>query len=122
MREDAKFEVASDCDAESTALLCAGEIKGKNAPPKIPKMFLASKCVFNCAYCSCRCSREERDNYCNTPKELAKLSVDAAKRTATAYLSPQQFIKMPITLKNYLPKVFVLCVRNYTIVDLFMPR
>lgn len=78
MREDAKFEVSSDFDAENTALLCAGEIKAKSGPPKVPKMFLASKCIFNCAYCGCRCSREERDNYCNTPAEFAKLAVDAA--------------------------------------------
>lgn len=78
MREDAQYEVSSDFDAESTALLCAGEIKAKSGPPKVPKMFLASKCIFNCAYCGCRCSREERDNYCNTPAEFAKLAVDAA--------------------------------------------
>lgn len=78
MQDDAKFEVASDFDAESTALLCAGEIKAKKTPPKIPKMFLASGCVFNCAYCGCRCSREERNNYCNTPSDLAKMSVEAA--------------------------------------------
>lgn len=79
MRNDAKFEVANDYDAENTALECASGITGKKAPSKIPKMFLASKCIFNCAYCGCRCSREERDNYCNTPGELAKMSVDAAK-------------------------------------------
>ncbi len=79
MREDAKFEVASDSDAETTALLCAEGIKGKAAPPKIPKLFLASHCVFNCAYCGCRCGRENRDNYCSTPRELASLAVDAAK-------------------------------------------
>lgn len=79
MREDAKFEVASDEDAENTALLCAADIKGKASPPKIPKIFMASKCIFNCAYCGCRCSREERDNYVNTPRELAGLAVEAAK-------------------------------------------
>ncbi|MDD4124162.1 MAG: biotin synthase [Eubacteriales bacterium] len=79
MREDAKFEVASDSDAENTALLCADGIKGKASPPKIPKLFLASGCVFNCAYCGCRCGRDRKDNYCNTPRELASLAVEAAK-------------------------------------------
>lgn len=79
MNDDARFEVADDRDAEGTALLCAGKIRGKAAPPKIPKMFLASKCVFNCAYCGCRCSREDRDNYCNTPYELAKMAVREAQ-------------------------------------------
>lgn len=79
MNDDAKYEVGDDSDAENTALLCAGNIKGKAAPSKIPKMFLASRCIFNCAYCGCRCSREERDNYCYTPAELAKMAVDEAK-------------------------------------------
>lgn len=79
MEEDAKYEVANDADAENTALICAGQVKGQRSPAKIPKMFLASKCVFNCAYCGCRCGREGRDDYCNTPAELARLSVDAAK-------------------------------------------
>ncbi len=80
MREDAKYEVGADSDAEQTALLCAGHIKGKPAPPKIPKLFLASRCIFNCAYCGCRCSREERTNYCNTPAELAQMAVSEAER------------------------------------------
>lgn len=81
MLEDAKFEVANDRDAESTAIACAGEIRGKPNPPKIPKMFLASGCIYNCAYCGCRCSREDRGNYCNTPHELARLAVEAAKNS-----------------------------------------
>lgn len=80
MQEDAKYEVGCDGDAENTALLCAADIKSKPAPPKIPKMFLSGTCVFNCAYCGCRCSRrEEHDSYCNTPLEMAKMAVDAAK-------------------------------------------
>ncbi|MHB8962407.1 MAG: helix-hairpin-helix domain-containing protein [Saccharofermentanales bacterium] len=78
MNEDARYEVANDRDAESTAILCSDGIAGRPAPPKIPKMFLASRCVFNCSYCGCRCSREDRGNYCNTPAELAQMSVDAA--------------------------------------------
>lgn len=80
MNDDAKYEVGDDSDAERTALLCASNIQGKASPPKIPKLFLASKCIFNCAYCGCRCSYEERGNYCNSPSELAKMAVDEAKR------------------------------------------
>ena len=58
MKEDAKFEVGSDLDAESTVLACALEIKSRPRPAKVPKMFLASGCIFNCSYCGCRCSRE----------------------------------------------------------------
>lgn len=78
MNQDALFEVGTDGEAESTALLCAADIKGKTAPPKVPKMFLSSACVFNCAYCGCRCSREERHVYTHTPSELAKIAVDTA--------------------------------------------
>lgn len=78
MKEDARFEVGSDSDAESTAISCAAGVKGKPVPSKVPKTFLASKCIFNCAYCGCRCGREDRDNYCNTPSELARISVDEA--------------------------------------------
>lgn len=80
MNDDAKYEVGNDSDAEHTALLCASNIQSKASPPRIPKLYLASKCIFNCAYCGCRCSHEERSNYCNSPAELAKMAVDEAKR------------------------------------------
>lgn len=79
MEEDARFEVGADNDAERIALLCAGKIKGRPAPPVIPKLFLASNCIFNCAYCGCRCSREGRADYCNSPAELAQMAVSAAE-------------------------------------------
>ena len=56
MNEDAKFEVGSDSDAENTAILCASDIRAKPNPPKIPKIYVSGTCVFNCAYCGCRCS------------------------------------------------------------------
>ncbi len=81
MQEDARFEVASDLDAEGTALRCAENIKSQKAPPKVPKTFMASKCIFNCAYCGCRSSRgDERNNYCLSPRELAQVSVEVSKR------------------------------------------
>lgn len=83
MREDARFEVIGDADAEATALSCAADIPGLSAPPKVPKMFMASKCLFNCAYCACRCSREDREGYCNTPMETARLALATAQRSRT---------------------------------------
>ncbi len=80
MHEDARFEVANDLEAESCAIGRAAEIKSKKAPPRIQKSFLASECIFNCAYCECRCSRDERINYCFTPREFAELSVDRAEK------------------------------------------
>lgn len=80
MNEDAQYEVAIDSEAENTALLCAADVKGRPAPPKVPKMFLSSACVFNCAYCGCRCGKEERHNYTLSPSELAQIAVREAKR------------------------------------------
>ncbi len=80
MAEDARFEVASDTDAETTALACAADIKAPPAPPKVPKTFLSSRCLFNCAYCGCRAGREGRIDYTNSPRELAAMSVEGARK------------------------------------------
>jgi len=80
MNDDARYEVGCDSDAERTAITCASDIKGKPGPPKIPKIYLSGNCVFNCAYCGCRCSREEKGYYCNTPRELAEMAVFQAKQ------------------------------------------
>lgn len=84
MAEDARFEIASDFDAESCsadrALDAAERIRSRPAPPKIPKAFVASGCVFNCAYCGCRSSLTgERCGYRNDPRELARLATGMAK-------------------------------------------
>lgn len=80
MSEDGKYEVASDRDAEQTAVLCSNDITASKNPPKVPKIFLSGSCIFNCSYCGCRCSREDKTGYCNTPKELAEMAVYAAKQ------------------------------------------
>lgn len=84
MDEDARFEIASDLDAESCsaerAVSAADKIRSKPAPPKIPKIFVAGGCVFNCAYCGCRNSLVgERGSYCTEPRVLANLAAKAAK-------------------------------------------
>jgi len=81
MKEDAIHEVScdADTDSEAMAISSASMIKGKAAPPKVPKVFLTNQCVFNCAYCGCRCSREDKRNYVVTPAELAKIAVQDAK-------------------------------------------
>ena len=80
MRKDAEFEVAGDADAESTALRCAADIKAPPSPPKVPKLFLASGCIFNCAYCGCRASHVGKDTYCNEPRALAEIASNEGKR------------------------------------------
>ena len=79
MNEDAKFEVGCDSDAERTALTCASDIVGRPGPPKIPKLYVSSACIFNCAYCGCRCGRDREIPYTFTPSEVAKMAVEAAK-------------------------------------------
>lgn len=88
MQEDASFDVA---DANLIYGTSASEeesipdpsifhdIHSDKTPPKVPKVFLSNQCSFNCAYCGCRASREEVKRYCNSPKELAELSLQQAK-------------------------------------------
>lgn len=95
MNDDAKYEVGVDGDAENVALLCAGDIKGKPSPPKIPKMFLSNACIFNCAYCNCRCGRDDRRDYCNSPSELAKMAVEVAKRNGHGVFVTSAIYKNP---------------------------
>jgi predicted DNA-binding helix-hairpin-helix protein len=80
MNEDARFEVGCDSDAERTAVNCAMDIRGKPGPPKIPKLYVSGTCVFNCAYCGCRCSRDREHTYAHTPSEVAKIALDAARQ------------------------------------------
>ncbi len=85
MNEDAKYEVGCDSDAERTAITCAMDIRGKPSPPKIPKLFVSGTCIFNCAYCGCRCSRDRSSNYANTPAEMAKMQSTQQGKTARCF-------------------------------------
>ncbi len=88
MQEDSLYDVA---DAEltygdsPTTEECIPDpsifhdIRSPQTPPTVPKVFLSNKCIFNCAYCGCRASREDTARYCNGPRELAELSVQKAK-------------------------------------------
>jgi len=84
MKEDAKFEIVGDFDAEDTALACAARVEGRPAAMTAPKVMLSGECVFNCAYCGCRCSREDRGNYTCAPKELADIAFETAKKSSNA--------------------------------------
>jgi len=78
MQHDARFDVSDDDTACIPDLsFIKNEIKGKPNPPKVPKVFLSNDCIFNCAYCGCRAGLDIQ-RYTNDPKELAKISVDAA--------------------------------------------
>lgn len=72
MQEDARFDVADE-----EILSIREDIRSPKAPPKVPKVFLSNHCVFNCAYCTCRSSRDCR-RYQLDPRELAELAVNQA--------------------------------------------
>lgn len=79
MSEDSRFDVA---DGEPRILpeisSIKSSIKSPSGPPKVPKVFLSNNCVFNCAYCGCRCGRD-KERYAFSPVELAQISVEQAK-------------------------------------------
>lgn len=81
MSEDAKYEMGCDIDAETAAVTAAMQIRARPGPPKIPKLYLCGRCAFNCAYCSCRASRERDCDYLSTPRELAAMAYGEAIRS-----------------------------------------
>ena len=83
MEEDARYEVADTPLTDGgclPGLHSLRQIHGRQAPPKVPKVFLSNACTFNCAYCGCRAGNGERRRYCHQPMELARLAVEDAKR------------------------------------------
>lgn len=80
MRDDARYDVSDNDGACLPDLQAVAAIRGRPAPPKVPKVFLSNDCVFNCAYCTCRCSREGKARYTHAPRELARISVAEAER------------------------------------------
>lgn len=88
MQEDACFDVADaqlsygPMQSEEVSIPDPSifrDIHSQQPPPKVPKVFLSNKCIFNCAYCGCRASRETDARYCNSPRELAEISLQQAK-------------------------------------------
>lgn len=83
MQEDTRFDVADDRDTDTRCLpdlSLFADIRSRPPSRTIPKMGVANRCIFNCAYCINRASNEERPKYCFDPKELARLSVEAAQK------------------------------------------
>ena len=85
MREDAAFDICDNDPGayglDSDILNTAMGIKARKNPPKVPKMYVANKCVFDCRYCCHRCANEEKRGYLHEPDEMAKLAVEEAKRS-----------------------------------------
>ncbi len=96
MRLDARFDVGDDPLAQEPVpdLSAALGIRAPVALPTVPKVFLSNDCAFNCAYCTCRHSKDCR-RYCMQPRELAALAVQGARAggrgiflTSAIYKSP----------------------------------
>ena len=51
----------------------------KNTPGKVPKVFMSNDCAFNCQYCACRRSNENKRPFTLTPAELADIAVKGAR-------------------------------------------
>ncbi len=88
MQEDARFDVADPqlsygpTQSEEESIPDPSmfhDIHSKQTPPKVPKVFLSNQCIFNCAYCGCRASRDTDARYCNTPREMAEIALQQAK-------------------------------------------
>ena len=89
MKEDAKYDVVDAklsygqqfSDEESIPdPTIFQNIHSKKTPPKVPKVFMSNNCSFNCAYCGCRASRDNCQRYINTPREIAEIAINEAKK------------------------------------------
>lgn len=82
MEEDACYDI-SDGDMAARGIFdpaCIAGIKAKGNPPKVGKIYVANRCIFDCKYCCHRTSRDfVRPGYLHEPKEMAEICVAAAK-------------------------------------------
>ena len=95
MQRDALFDVA---DNDSACVPNYADIirdtRSAKAFSKVPKVFLANDCIFNCAYCTCRASHECR-RYENTPRELAEFSVRLAEKQGHGIFISSAIVRSP---------------------------
>lgn len=93
MARDAAFEVSGDSDAEQTALICAGRIHASARVAKVPKLCLAGRCAFNCAYCALRASRDDKAPYALEPRALAQIAVEQAEKNGRGVFLSSAILK-----------------------------
>ena len=73
MQESAAFDIT---DGDNFA--CGNYSRlATDAPLKVPKLMISNDCVFDCAYCFCRASKD-MPRYTNTPEEMADIAVKTA--------------------------------------------
>ena len=113
MHEDARYDVADDDKACIPDLYSIRTgIKSKLSPPKVPKVFLSNNCIFNCAYCSCRCSNDKR-RYAAAPKELAELSVKQARLSSRGIFITSAIYKNPDYTQELIIETLKIIRRDY---------
>lgn len=111
MREKAEYDVADNDDMANGKFFETADIKAKKNPPKVPKIYVAGRCINNCAYCGCRCGRtgdKQGDDYdAWEPRELAELAVNSAKNNGNGIFISSAIYKSP----NYTQELMARTVR-----------
>ncbi len=104
MQQDARFDVADPNEAvRENALADCMAIRSPKAIPKVPKVFLGNDCIFNCAYCDCRCGNEEKRRYALAPRELAEIAVSQAQKDRRGIFLTSAIIRDP----NYTQELII---------------
>lgn len=81
MRESAKYDISDD--------------EGLAGLSKVPKIFMSNNCIFDCAYCGCRSSRDCKRRYNTGPGELARIAVEAAQNNGRGVFITSAIYKSP---------------------------
>ncbi|MCL2740713.1 MAG: hypothetical protein FWE70_01200 [Oscillospiraceae bacterium] len=75
-----RLMMMTDEERESYVLERIRLIKAAKNPPKVPKMYVANHCVFDCSYCGHRCSNGHKSGYVGDPKVMAEMAVREAHK------------------------------------------
>ncbi|MCL2702182.1 MAG: biotin synthase [Defluviitaleaceae bacterium] len=94
MVNSARFDVSEE-DVFFESNLSGGGCAKLPPPNKVPKVFMTNECAFNCQYCTCRRSNEERRNFVLPPKELADIAVKGAAANAAGIFLTSAVYKSP---------------------------
>lgn len=83
MAADAQYDVADERGSDLRCIPDPGALTANGArifrTGSVPKVFLSNDCRFNCAYCGCRCTRDQ-PRYDQEPMELARIALAAARQ------------------------------------------
>ena len=91
MRNDAKHEIAADRE-QRAAGCCSADVVSTSS---VPKVFMSNDCSFNCAYCGCRSSHEEKARYRTAPRELAEIAYAQVNKGSPGVFITSAVLKNP---------------------------